>query len=207
MTHWQLVQVTEVSVVIPSIPPRKHFLTRALKSVVEQNHPAHAIHVAIDIDKQGAAITRDRALAAVTTEWVAFLDDDDTMNVDHLSTCLMAAESTDADLVYPWFEVVGGTDPFPIFWNQPWDPANPHQVPITFVAKTELVREAGCFTKDWDVEGAEDVGYDEYGNRAGEDLRFIYRFNDLGFKIVHHPVRSWNWFHNTSNTSGLPSRW
>lgn len=66
-----------ITVAIPTIPPRRALLRRALRSVQDQTMPAAAISVAVDLDRQGAWVTRQRALNAVQTPWVAFLDDDD----------------------------------------------------------------------------------------------------------------------------------
>jgi glycosyltransferase involved in cell wall biosynthesis len=42
------------------------------------------VSAALDIDRQGAAATRQRALEQAGTKWVAFLDDDDEMDPWHL---------------------------------------------------------------------------------------------------------------------------
>ena len=179
-------------------------LTRALRSVAAQRRPADNVVVQMDVDRVGAALNRDRGLAQVTTEWVAFLDDDDELYSHHLQRLLETAEETGADLVYPWFDVgSGGTDPFPMFEGQPWSNEERHQVPITFLVKTEAANEVEGFNGGWEDDGA----VDEHGNRAGEDLHFIYKLVDAGKKIVHHNERTWLWHHHGSNTSGLPSRW
>lgn len=199
--------MAKISVVIPSIPPRRAMLTAAIESVAVQDHPVEAIHIAFDNEKRGAALNRDAAFEYVDTEWVAFLDDDDTMKQWHLRTCLMAAESSGADLLYPWFDMnKGGTDPFPFFFGKPWDDADPHQIPVTFVAKTDVIRAAGGFSRDWPPT-PDDPEFDELGNRAGEDYRLVLRLVAMGAKIVHHPERTWTWNHHGRNTSGLPSRW
>lgn len=195
-----------VTAVIPSIPPRRAMLARAVESVMRQTTPVAAISVALDCERRGAADTRDRALAAAATPYVAFLDDDDELYPHHVKVLLEAALSTGADLVYPWFDVgSGGTDPFPQHEGKPWDPENPHQVPVTFLAKTELVRDVGGFSKLWP--GEADPGTDAEGNRAGEDYRLMLRLSAKGAHILHVPERTWLWHHHGANTSGLPSRW
>jgi glycosyltransferase involved in cell wall biosynthesis len=73
-----------ITVVIPTIPPRKALLGRALRSVLHQTYPAAAVSVAVDLKHEGAAKTRQRALDAVQTRWTAFLDDDDELLPNHL---------------------------------------------------------------------------------------------------------------------------
>jgi glycosyltransferase involved in cell wall biosynthesis len=193
-----------ITVVIPSIPPRQKMLTRALRSVSAQRRKADVVVTQIDNDKVGAALNRDRGLAQVETEWVAFLDDDDELYSHHLEFLYDHAIETDADLVYPWFDVgSGGTDPFPQFEGRPWSNENPHQIPITFLVKTEVAKEIGGFSGGWNDTGATD----DLGNRAGEDWHFTMKLVEAGHKIVHLNERTWIWHHHASNTSGLPSRW
>jgi len=196
-----------ITVAIPSIAPRTTLLARALASVATQNNPAVAVSIAFDTAREGAPATRDRALAGVTTTWVAFLDDDDEMNPEHLQALMMHAETTGADLVYPWYDVVGGMDPFPQWEHDAWCDSAPHQVPVTFLARTDAIRAVGGFSYDWDASQGSDPGVDSGGNRAGEDYRLILRLARGGVKIVHLDQRTWKWHHDSGNTSGLPSRW
>lgn len=195
--------VEDISVVIPTIPTRKKLLTRALESVYGQTIQAVDTIITEDTEKKGAAVNRDKGLYQVESEWTAFLDDDDVFYADHLQSLIRHARKTDADLVYPWFDVIGGTDPFPQFEGKPWDNEHPHQFPITFLVKTEAAQKIGGFSGGWiDLDATDDLG-----NRAGEDWHFIQKFVDGGFKIQHLNQRTWAWYHHATNTSGLPSRW
>jgi hypothetical protein len=42
---------------------------------------------------------------------------------------------TGADLVYPWFEITVGLDPFPHLFGKEWDPAASTQTTITFLVR------------------------------------------------------------------------
>lgn len=167
-------------------------LKRAVASVQRQTTPHHLITVE-DTTGQGAAATRQRGLDQVTTPWVAFLDSDDEMDPTHLEQLLTCAEQTGADYVYPWFRVVGGKDPFPMFFGKPWDDAHPHNTTITILVRTELAQRVGFQMKTT-------------GAWGGEDFRFTKRCIAAGAKIVHLPVRSWTWHHTGKNTSGRPDR-
>ena len=210
-----------VTVCIPSIPPRSDLLKRALKSVSAQTRPVTDVAIAFDTLKQGAGPTRSRALATVRTEWTAFLDDDDELKPKHVDLCLEWARATDADVVYPWFDVVSGGDPFPMFEGQAWDPAAPHIFPITVLAKTEAFHAAaeklGGFpsppgmgshivTPHLDETGKVVEAIDP-NHWSGDDWPFWWTVNDMGYTISHLPERTWLWHHDSGNTSGLPTRW
>lgn len=184
-----------VSVVTPFHEQRRTngMLERAARSVRAQTVPVHHI-LAEDIHYMGAAITRAHGLALVETEWTAFLDSDDELDPNHIEHLLAHAEETKADYVYPWFRVVGGTDPFPMFFGRPFDPACPNSTTITILVRTELAKQVG-FAVDPTVQV------------AGEDFLFTKGCIAAGAKIVHLPRRSWTWHHHGGgNTSGRPDR-
>ncbi|WP_018502971.1 glycosyltransferase family 2 protein [Parafrankia discariae] len=187
-----------VTVVIPTIPPRAGLLARAVASASAQTLPPDALSVAVDTDRQGAWATRQRALDAVTTEWTAFLDDDDELGPHHIAILREHAESSGADYLYPWFVVAGGTDPLAQYFGQPWDDDAPHQTTIVTLVRTELAKAVGFREPgDGTVEG----------QRAGEDWLFTLGCIKAGAKIYHVPERTWTWHHHGRNTSGLPDRW
>jgi glycosyltransferase involved in cell wall biosynthesis len=95
--------MSDVTVVIPTIPPRSHLLQRAVASVHDQMVQPKMTVIEYDKNHEGAAVTRNRGLERVETEFVAFLDDDDELLPNHLELCLDEIERTGADLVYPWF--------------------------------------------------------------------------------------------------------
>ena len=186
---------TSVCSVTPSIPPRAARLKRALDSIVNQTRKVDQISVYIDHEGRGAGWTRHQALLAARTEWVAFLDDDDMWMPHHIAHCLDHAEKTGADLVFPWFTVNGGVDPFPQHFGKVWDPENPTHTTITTLVRTEAALAVGGFD-----DGAPD-GWED-GNVAGEDWRFILRLRDAGYSISHLPERLWVWNHHSQNLSG-----
>lgn len=190
-----------ITVVIPTIPPRVNLLRRALLSVQHQTQQSQDCIIVRDLLHDGAAITRQRGLEAVGTEWVAFLDDDDEFMPGHLEALAGAARSSGADYVFSWYEVVGGTDPRTEEFGLPWNPSHPRQTTITTLVRTGLAREVGGFLADTDEDL---ISPDRH--YAGEDWRFTQRMNDAGARIYHLPVKTWLWHHHGRNTSGLP-RW
>lgn len=187
----------EITVVTPTIPPRREMLKRALDSVIAQTYPAAAISTAVDLYRDGAPKTRQRALDAVRTEWTALLDDDDQMLPHHLATLSAWAKETDADYVYAWYYPVGfDVDPLPHFGKE-FDPAHPTQTTITILVRTELAKEIGFRDRR---QGAK-------VSRHGEDFQFTVDCLEAGAKISHVPERTWIWNYSRRNTQGLSWLW
>lgn len=192
----------DITVVIPSIPPRVALLDRALASVEVQDLAPAGVVVEFDDDHEGAAATRQRGLERVRTPWVAFLDDDDEFKAAHLRVLLTHALETGADYVFSWYDVVGGADPRPQEFGLPWDPENPRQTTVTTLVRADLAREVGGF-----VDPEDDDLRSPDRQYAGEDWLFTSRVNAAGGVISHLPRRTWRWHHHGANTSGLPTRW
>lgn len=179
----------EVTVVIPYHEARKTkgLLSRAVDSVLDQTVPCELI-TELDTDRRGAGPTRQAGLAKVRTPWVAFLDSDDYFLPDHVEKCLSFAKENEADYVYPWFHMNGGSDPFPMFFGKPWDSEAPHSTTVTILVRTELAQRV------------------TFEGREGEDHWFTLRCVEEGAKIVHLPERTWYWSHHGFNSSGQPGR-
>lgn len=188
-----------VTAVIPAIPPRVGtHLHRAVDSVLQQQRPVDALSIRIDHERVGSARNRSRAASGVNTKWMAFLDDDDAWNPDHIRLLMEHAEETGADLVYPWFTVPEGWDPFPQFEGQPFnEEALRYQnyIPITVLVRSELVWEVGGFTP----KGPPNNPCDDWGTWE--------RMLEAGAKFSHLNRRTWIWHWHAGNTSGRTDRW
>jgi glycosyltransferase involved in cell wall biosynthesis len=192
--------VTTVAAVIPSIPPRAGKLLEALASVANQTRPVDQISVAIDHERQGAAATRNRAFAAVDCEWTAFLDDDDLWRPQHVERLLSTAVNCHADLVYPWFDVDGGSDPLGRE-GVPFDPDAlrlNNYIPVTLLVRTAALRDVGGFP----VPGSE-----AWPHGDCEDWAAWLQLLNAGATFVHLPERTWIWRWDGRNTSGRADRW
>lgn len=188
----------DVTVCIPSIPPRGHLLHRALASVIGQTRPPDAISVAVDHSHQGAAATRNRAWQAAATKYVAFLDDDDEFHAHHLEFLIDLAETNDAHVVWGWFEVIGGTDPFPQDRGRQWDVSDPHIFPITALVNRELILDSGAQFEDETGVAA---------NWFTQDLPFWAALSNSGGKFLSSNEITWRWHHHGANTGGVPTLW
>jgi glycosyltransferase involved in cell wall biosynthesis len=191
--------------VMPIHPARwKTTMRRAMRSVLAQSTPVAALSIATDINGEGAGPTRDRAMAAVQTEWIAFLDSDDEWHPDHVSELLACATKTGADVVYPACQVVHtelGVIPqnHPLYeeWGRPGRDFDPDllrrksYLPVTSLVRTSLAQKSSFVPPD----GSH---YDDWG--------FYLGLLDLGATFVHLPVISWVWHHGPHNSSGRPDR-
>lgn len=205
--------MSTVAACVCSIPPRADMLARALHTVTTQARTVDAIHVAIDRDRGGAARTRNRALNAADTDYVAFLDDDDAWLPHHIGTLLDTAERTGADLVYGWYTVVGGIDPLAVTVDgrlrTPLGvPFGPEQrdylltagnfIPITCLVRREALTAVGGFPEPMS---------ERWPHPDNEDWGAWQALLRNGATFVHAPETTWVWNHGVGNTSGRPDRW
>jgi glycosyltransferase involved in cell wall biosynthesis len=196
-----------VTVCVATIPGRERLLKRALLSVDRQHLTPDAVLVELDRNRTGAAATRNRMLATVDTEWIAWLDDDDQFLSNHLAVLMDAAEG--ADLVYPTPRMVTGRDPTAVAvngrWQLPWGvPFGPEQeqhlrtqgsfIPVTHLVRTETALKAGGFPEGRTLPD---------GRYQGEDERYLIALLDAGARFRHVNEETWLWFgSHGSNTAG-----
>lgn len=194
-----------ITVVIPTIPPRTGLLGRAKMSVERQLRKPDGLVIMGDRLHEGAAATRNRGLAKVETEWVAFLDDDDEFKHEHLQACERWAKRYGADLVYPWFDQPekdwDGLGAFgQPFEHLAWQIGHRNWIPVTVLVRTQLLRDVGGFASPPGIMDCEDWGAWQ-------------RLLAAGAKFSHLPRRTWIWHHWThedgqpGNTSGRADRW
>lgn len=191
-----MTKANDVTVVIPVHPARMKngMFMRAMNSIAVQTLPAAAVAVAVDVHREGAAKTRQRALMAAETPWVAFLDSDDLFKPIHLERLMAHALETGADFVFSWFDVLGGWDPFPDNFAPPFDPANPIETTVTTLVRTGIAQQVGF------------RALDRGQINSGEDRFFTLGCIEAGAQISHLKERTWIWSHHGGNTSGLPGK-
>lgn len=211
---WADEALAPITVVITHIPPRIHSLNRALKSIERQTLQPERIIIQVDENGEGAAHTRNKGLQKVPTssEWVAFLDDDDYFGKDHLHRCWTMAQAERADYVYPWFTIAGpSVDPFQHldWYMKPWNNERPHQTTIVTMVRRELAQSVGFrpVVGILGPDGNEVPRSTEEGYTFGEDYQFTLECLAKGAKIVHIPLRTWYWVVTGHNTSGKPENW
>lgn len=187
----------DVTVCVPTIPPRGPLLARAVASILLQTQLPSAIAIAYDFDHKGHGLARNDAIAMAQTEWLAFLDDDDEFYPEHLEKLVAAQAETGADVVYPWYDVIGGADPWPMHKFVPWDPEKPHLWAMSCLVRKQVLLDVGGF-----------VGYDaEWNDHSGQDWSTWRRVIEAGVSIYHLPEVTWAYHHDSGNTSGRGDRW
>lgn len=213
--------IKDITVCIATIPPRAKLLRRALASVAEQTLQPAAIVVEYDHEHTGAAATKNRALAAVRTPWVAFLDDDDQFLPHHLETLRHYARRfpdnmTDTkrypDVLYSVPDVPqlpGRRDPNGRY-GMPFNADELRRrsyIQTTSLVRTDLLKEAGGFQlPDRTMPDGSPCPYDDWGAW----LALLER----GARFLHVPEVTFVWNHwgfgmpgHPGNTSGDPVRW
>lgn len=192
----------DCTVVIPTIPPREKLLWEAIQSVTKQTlKPSGGIIVELDQHKEGAATVRGRGLAKVTTEWVAFLDDDDYWYPNHLENLWNLYVDTGAWYLWSWFD---GNNPFPMHRGRKMDLDHPHATTMNVLVRTEMAQSVG-FTPHPDQNAV----------WAGEDWQFQLGCIEYAREHCERPEQmfagspeiTWHYRVHKKNTSGLPTRW
>lgn len=193
-----------VTVIIPAIPPRVgNLLEDAVNSVRTQTfRPIGGVSCALDVTRSGAAVTRQRALDAVHTDYVAFLDDDDYWYPNHLEV-LWGLVQRGGVYCWSWFD---GNNPFPMHRGRPMNLDEPHHTTMTVLVRTDVAKRAGFVNhedanevwpgEDWRFElQCIQAIRDEYGDSRARE------------KILGTAEATWFYRVHTGNTSGLTSRW
>jgi len=192
-----------ITVAIPAIPPRvTTLLTHAVESVKQQTlQPTGGISCVLDIMREGAAVTRQRALNSVETEWVAYLDDDDQWYPHHLQTLWNLAMDTGASYVWSWFD---GNNPFPGHRGRQMNLDEPHHTTMGIMVKTWLSKQAGFLPHpeappEW-------AGEDWYHQLQCIELTKSYFGDKAASHFAGTPEVTWTYRMHGRNTSGRP-RW
>lgn len=183
-----------VTVITATMPGREALLTEAIQSVSEQTYTPTDHLIGVDYIQRGGARPKNLLASAVTTPWIATLDDDDAFYPNHLATLMELADS--ADVVYSYCDVTG-PDPW-LAYNQPFDPdvlSRTSSVSHNALVRTQLVL---------DLEGWDEV--------KGYDYLFWLKALDAGARFVCVPEVTWkyrldaSWWHESRPWLGLTNR-
>lgn len=172
----------DVTVITPTIPERARMLAEAIATVAAQTAPPTGHLIAVDHRRSGPAELRTLLVGSASTEWVAFLDDDDLLDADHLER-LAEVAGPDVDVAYSWCRLDPPGAIGDQFYNQPYDrqALRRHGIfPITVLARRAAILDCGGFRPE-----------DRY-----EDWALWNRMADRGARFACLPEPTWTYrFH------------
>lgn len=212
-----------ITLVIPTIPERKDMLRRALKSVDAQSRRPNEVIVVEAQPGEDAPAVKQRGLEQSQTKWTAFLDDDDEFTPSHLEDLLNTALYYQADLAYPWYELIDAdgsvVDPQPelcgfidpetnewrtgegVAWGKTlrdmtMTPHGGNVIICGVLLRTEMAQNVGGFPQR---------GSAEWPEVPWEEIGLWRRMLHVGAVFAHSPRRTYRW-HRThgKNTGGRP---
>lgn len=138
-----------VSVITPSLPGRTRELAECMQSVAAQTVPVvHLIRA--DVDRVGPAVIRTELLDEAQPGLVAFCDDDDLLDPDHVETLAAALAESGFELAWSWHRTAGlgaPHTPRPRSMGEArrYLAGGRNVIPVTVVARREAILEAGAF--------------------------------------------------------------
>lgn len=137
-----------IAIITPTIEGREELLAEAAVSV-DQQTVGVTHHIIMDICGSGPAELRNLVLERVESDWVAFLDDDDLLDPDHIETLAGAINDQDADLAFSWYRSQGAPETERV---HEWDDyalgvmlSGRNLIPVTVLARRQAILDAGGF--------------------------------------------------------------
>lgn len=192
-----------VTVITPTIIGREDYLARAVRSVNAQTKRAEA-HVivshAFDLSKNvrsRIARARNHALEAVNTEWVAFLDDDNWWNANHIEICFPQFKNSDVvytptmpfkldDGTMMQFNTmnIGAYDWEEVLTNQRLN----NQIDTNCFVRAEALFAVDCFEESW-REGR----CGRHGTCRSEDHCLFLSLMERGYEFTYVGIPTWTY--------------
>ena len=205
----ELVNDPIIDVVMAAIPIREKMRQRALESITNQTLKARHVFIGLDVQHDGAAMTRNSALEQVYAgeitksppDFIAFLDDDDYWYPEHLETLHDLHLKTGADFLFSWFDgnpVLQRHPEFAKNRGREFNPEDPHHTTMNVMVRSWLFEEKSLrFCTD----------HPEGWELPQEDWRFILDCRDAGAKFAGTDKATWFYDNHGGNTSGLGKNW
>ena len=163
----------DVTVITPTIKGRELALVDALHSVRQQTVAAEHV-VILDDKRKGPAWARNKGIREATTEWVAFLDDDDVLLPNHLETLLK--HSKHADIVYSLPTAEGRDDWHPQHFCNMDRIEHTNWIPVTVLARRKVLLDVGGFPGNTEPPDFEDWALWRKLHKAGYRFKCVHQF-------------------------------
>jgi hypothetical protein len=185
-----------ITVITASIPERRRLLAETIESVQSQTCPVDAHLIRVQQPPLGAlspvhlAAQHNAMLAAVDTEWVATLNDDDIYLPEHVES-IQPYLGQDADVVYSFakneheYLRIDASDWTPAQVAQRLEQGNFIREAIT--VRTEKIRQVGGWAGEYENGAFKETGV------AYEDWDLLLRLARAGARFRCVPVETWEY--------------
>jgi hypothetical protein len=170
-------KIKKVAVITPTVLDRHLLLQECKDSVSAQTWGGSVYHaIGEDTKKEGAAITRNRIVRNVDSEyeWLAFVDDDDIIYPNHLSTLIEGSE--DADIIYSDCEEEGFIKTWKTREFNYAEVKAENYIPVTVLMRRSVFDKIGGFPLD---------------HFPGEDQWMFLNAASAGAKFKYIPKTTW----------------
>lgn len=171
-----------ITVVTPTVSGRESLLAEAEQSVLAQTLQPVAHLVLLDENHEGPGPTLNKLISQVETDWYAVLNDDDTLDPDHLEA--HRERFSDGDIVMSW-------------GREPGRPFRGEFRRSDFLAKTDSGMRPGCYTalkSMWLSVGG-------YRDQPIEDWDLLARAIFRGHTVAPVYRETWTYRHHPGQSS------
>ncbi len=183
-------RIKKVAVITPSLASRCFLLEECKASVLAQTWDGEIYHaIGFDENKEGPTVTRNKIVRSLDSsfEWIAFVDDDDTVDANHLAALI--ASSGEGDVIYSECREEG----FIKTWNTRAfnydDVKAANYIPVTVLMRRSLFDKIG--------------GYKV--SPPGEDQELWLRAALAGGRFVYLPQVTWTYRQHPEHRSPFTS--
>jgi hypothetical protein len=171
--------INKIAVVTPTVPSRSSLLEECKASVKAQTWGGDILHaVGEDHANVGAATMRNNIVQGIdpSYEWLAFVDDDDILLPEHLST--LAASSEGADVIYSNCQEEGFTKTWQTRDFNYDEVKSANYIPVTVLMRRSMFEKVGGFQSE---------------PYPGEDQHLWLRAALAGARFVYVPQATWTY--------------
>jgi GT2 family glycosyltransferase len=154
----QTLQPNEVIVIDDGSKDNSREIINSVVERLAKKHPSIEF-IVLGQKNQGVIATKNRGLSLARSQWIVFLDADDTIDLQYLEKCMSAQHKTGADVVYTDMQMFGAID-----YVQRVLPYNKNRLrSVNFIHNSalynaSLLRQAGGYSpafkmgyEDWEI--------------------------------------------------------
>ena len=171
--------IKKIAVITPTLSDRSSLLYECQRSVEKQTWQGEILHaISEDISKIGPSAMRNSIVESLdpSFKWIAFVDDDDKIDPDHLA--VLVANSEGADIIY--------TDSREEGFTKTWQPhefnhkevERANYIPVTALMRRSLFEKIGGFKTE---------------PFPGEDQNLWLRADSAGARFRYVPQVTWTY--------------